>query len=304
MNDMLGWALLGITLTLGGCAANADVSTNGDGKDETTGTTESDLRASVLVGRSYSADDGQTLRFTAPGTVFVRPSAGQPEIAGGFTLRGRALLVSYGFTPARIRYRVVGSGARLRRSDGEILSEVTAASREIGGFTFDGPVVLPLDDGSICPLFWSEEEEACFQAGGRSTRAAQCAVVCSVPIAPALNVAGFTFAGYTQGAALPPGAACPAVYTAEEDACDTRQGRIAFDDQCHPLCSLPIAAGDNIAGYTFNGYEETVGLPGGHACPEIASAVLLACTASGGVTQKTAGCGDVCSAPVTPNHVP
>jgi hypothetical protein len=179
------------------------------------------------------------------------------------------------------------------------ITESALAVLSVGGFTYAGPVVLPvIESGVACPAILREEEARCWSAGGESRLADGCTAVCNLPIAPAGRVAGFTFRGFVRREALAEGTACPAILTAEAWACDNLGGTSSKDALCRDVCSKPIARRGRVAGFTFEGLVVRRAAAEGTACPAIYTQADAACDASGGTTVRDADCNVLCSTPM------
>jgi hypothetical protein len=171
----------------------------------------------------------------------------------------------------------------------------------VGGFDFDGPQLVPVAPQNMaCPRILTAEESACFDVGGRPLLAAGCRPLCNLPISKQGRIAGFTFGGYVERPALPAGGSCVVNATQELLACARVGGWARKDSQCGDVCSHPIAHAGDVSGYSFTAFVTALAPEPGSSCLASASPELIACDASGGVSQKSADCRDLCSAPIAP----
>jgi hypothetical protein len=178
-------------------------------------------------------------------------------------------------------------------------SNVTGGSRErVSGFDFDGPKVLPGQEGTCNFITQPEEEKACLDAGGKAKLAGGCETLCSTPIARSGKVAGYDFTGYQQAASTL--AVCSFFTEPEESkACTALGGSSVHSDGCRVFCSTPIAPEGKVAGYDLEGFRI---LPNDSTIAELCAAVLSpvekGCMEVGGKIRRANGCKVLCSLPI------
>lgn len=124
-----------------------------------------------------------------------------------------------------------------------LCSVPVAPAGRVAGFDFEGYRAGEIAGNELCPEIVDGVAQACHAAGGIATAIKGCASVCSTPVAPNGQVAGFDFAGLKILPAPPATpVVCPAVLAPEEEACARAGGRTLQAGGCTTLCSTPIAA--------------------------------------------------------------
>lgn len=183
-------------------------------------------------------------------------------------------------------------------SDDSFLNEESQRGGKVSGFDLQGPKALPATDVKCAFHVQPEEEIACAKVGGTSTQAADCAILCSKPIAKEGTVAGFGFDGYRQLASEQ--VVCDFHQAPEEDvACSAVGGDVIAAADCARLCSKPIARKGTVAGFDLEGFKI---LPNDSVpvefCAAVVSPVQEGCGAVGGELSHANGCAQLCSLPL------
>jgi hypothetical protein len=175
----------------------------------------------------------------------------------------------------------------------------SAGKSTVAGFDFKGFQILKKKSGGQCKFFVAPKEQlACNAAGGETVFASNCKPLCSEPIAPKGKVAGYDFTGPVIRKAPPKGIKCPAVQTAEAEACSAIGGDATKDDSCNVLCDTPIAREGEVAGFDFAGFHVQNALPPGTACTLIATPESDACFDVGGDGSRDENCNILCNRPI------
>ena len=171
---------------------------------------------------------------------------GRPKVSG-FDFDGPKALPA---APSRCAFRVEPEestacrelgGVTLQAADCRVLcSKPIARPGSVAGYDFQGYKKLRKQD-PLC-AFHREPEESrmCREVGGVSTQATQCKILCSKPIAPTGQVAGYDLTGFRIARSNEHPDVCGMEVSGLQLACSAAGGDERAIEGCGYLCSLPL----------------------------------------------------------------
>jgi hypothetical protein len=173
-------------------------------------------------------------------------NAGSGKISG-FDLQGPKVLPkrSVPFCPAVVSHvKEACTGVRgetMRSGCTDLCSLPIATQGKVAGYDLKGFKQLPNGNAAatLCPQVISQEQAACERVGGTTVAADDCKVLCSEPIAPQGQAAGYDLSGFKivpNDGSEPE--ICATVLSPVEEACIAVRGERTSVKGCGVLCSL------------------------------------------------------------------